>query len=503
MLAMPKQHYIRYRCDVEGVPVSQVAREVGVSWRTASKYATREDWNEKPQKRRVHYRKLGPFTEAIDQWLRDDERIPFKQRHTASRIYCRLTEELGFDGSRRAVQHYVRKRRLEMRLEHSQSYERLEHPGGEAQVDFGKSMVVRRDRYEGISVLQVTFPYSNASFMYPLPAENAECFMEGLKRLFGVIGGVPRRLWLDNLAAAVITKPGGERELTTAFSRFACHYRFTVALCNPGAGNEKGCVENSVGTKRRQLLSPPPRHDGDWEAMASQLNSRCVRARQELHYAKGRQIDQLWQEESELLLALPTAHYDVYKVEPRIVSNYGEVKIDDTNYRVPEVRPGRKVDVDVYWDRLVIHDELGRTVAEVARSYEPKVVVIDWKDALEQLKRKPRAVAYSSAVAALPLALRDYLRKWKSPEETCRALSAIARLLEEGFTPSDIDVGLQLTGADSEEFADGSKLRAALTYLTRPGHNPQPFDEVHTPDVVRTAAPDLTSYNQLVAGVKS
>jgi transposase len=77
----------------------------------------------------------------------------------------------------------------------------------------------------------------------PAPAENQECFLEGLKRLFEQIGGVPERIWFDNLSAAVIrVENNGDREVTEAFRRFSAHYRFEAVFCNPASGHEKGHV---------------------------------------------------------------------------------------------------------------------------------------------------------------------------------------------------------------------------------------------------------------------
>jgi hypothetical protein len=46
---------------------------------------------------------MGPFQEVIRQWLQEDKQRPAKQRHTAKRIYERLREEYGYQGSDRTV----------------------------------------------------------------------------------------------------------------------------------------------------------------------------------------------------------------------------------------------------------------------------------------------------------------------------------------------------------------------------------------------------------------
>ena len=60
----------------------------------------------------------------------------------------------------------------------------------------------------------------------PLPSENQECFLEGLRVLFKQARFVPRKLCLDNLSAAVVKarSRGQETIFTDAFQRFASHY---------------------------------------------------------------------------------------------------------------------------------------------------------------------------------------------------------------------------------------------------------------------------------------
>ena len=66
--------------------------------------------------------------------LQNDEIQPKKQRHTARRIYIRLREEYGFQGSEASVRRCV----AELRRKTPEVFLPLEYePGAEAQVDFG------------------------------------------------------------------------------------------------------------------------------------------------------------------------------------------------------------------------------------------------------------------------------------------------------------------------------------------------------------------------------
>ncbi|TRM13212.1 transposase [Lentibacillus cibarius] len=131
--------------------------------------------------------------------------------------------------------------------------------GGEAQIDFGTTDIIYEEAWLQVKYLVMSFPYSNAAFLVVFPREDLTCFLEGLKLLFKQAGGVPRKLWFDNLSAAVVKiKEHGKRKLTEMFQRFQLHYRFEAVFCNPRSGHEKGNVENKVGTSRRNWFIPIP-----------------------------------------------------------------------------------------------------------------------------------------------------------------------------------------------------------------------------------------------------
>src|SRR5699024_7500971 len=88
--------------------------------------------------------------------------------------------------------------------------------------------------------------------------ETAECLCQGLKDVFHWIGGVPKRLVIDNATGAG-RRIGEVVRLTELFQRFKAHYGFAVTFCNPRSGNEKGNVENKVGYFRRNILVPIPK----------------------------------------------------------------------------------------------------------------------------------------------------------------------------------------------------------------------------------------------------
>ena len=79
----------------EGASVSEISKKLGISRNTVYAYLRKTDFSpELPVKRRKPS-KLDPYKPVIDSWLEDDRRNWRKQRHSATRIWRRLVDELG------------------------------------------------------------------------------------------------------------------------------------------------------------------------------------------------------------------------------------------------------------------------------------------------------------------------------------------------------------------------------------------------------------------------
>src|SRR4029079_9355333 len=92
----------------DGLSIRQIAKRLGHGRDTVKKALVEPTPRGYTRTRPVKRPKLGPFTEHIDQILREDESAPRKQRHTARRVFERLRDEHGDSGGgeqfRRVVQ---------------------------------------------------------------------------------------------------------------------------------------------------------------------------------------------------------------------------------------------------------------------------------------------------------------------------------------------------------------------------------------------------------------
>lgn len=154
--------------------MSKIAREVGVSCGTVSKYIAVADLSPEPPARSRRGRLLGPYRPLIESWLDSDRATWPKQRHTARRIWARLAEEEGVRVGESTVQGYVRMLRADHR-EPGEGFLDFDWAPGTAQADFGEADFLLRGVHVRLSFFVLSFPYSNVGVAQVFGGEAAEC----------------------------------------------------------------------------------------------------------------------------------------------------------------------------------------------------------------------------------------------------------------------------------------------------------------------------------------
>lgn len=192
MIGMSTINSIRERCR-NGDSVSEVARDEGISRDTVRKYRDACDLSPKMPIKQKRASKIDEFAPIIDEWLEEDKRTWYKQRHTGKRVFERLRDEFSADISYTTVQGYVRKKKEEMALAKDQFLDLVWAPG-ESQADFGEADFYWRGALTRMFYLVLTFPFSNVGFMQLFRGVSAECVCQGLKDIFAFIGGIPQAI---------------------------------------------------------------------------------------------------------------------------------------------------------------------------------------------------------------------------------------------------------------------------------------------------------------------
>ena len=98
--------------------VAEISRLTGYNRKTVTKYLdmSPEDIGTSSEAfSTLHPLKLDPYKPLIDSWLIADKDAPRKERHSARKVYSRLTDEApGFNCSYRTVAAYVSARKKEL-----------------------------------------------------------------------------------------------------------------------------------------------------------------------------------------------------------------------------------------------------------------------------------------------------------------------------------------------------------------------------------------------------
>lgn len=409
MLTMSDINCIKKLRNEKGLSISEIERTMKINWRTAKKYA---DEDQLPRER--EFKKKGMMYEEkwgviVSDWLFEDSKLKKKSRRTKKQIFEEL-QERGFQGSYRTVCYFISEWLNTHQEEKDKGYERLEHPPGEAQVDFGVMEAVQDGELVDVHALVMSFPHSNAGLSVPLPAENQECFLHGLNILFKQAGGVPKRIRIDNLTPAVkkTRNRNEDAQLTDEFIQFQNHYGFDVQVCNPRSGHEKGSVENKVGYVRYNFFPTAPVME-NFEDLTEQLFLKLEADRNRIHYSKQVRIEDLWQEEKKYLLALPEKPYPVFKEESAKVNKYNEVKVDNTLVHVPKGANYSQLKMILTWDQIKVVSPNGEILLDDYRPYMRKRKALPWLSIIKTWIQKPRVAEYSRYTKYLPGRIKEFL----------------------------------------------------------------------------------------------
>jgi transposase len=419
---------IRRRVLVENVSKRQILRETGMHWRTLEKILAHP---EPPGYRLQVPRgkpKIGPYLDRIAQILDEDKGCPRKQRHTAQRIFDRITAE-GYAGGYTAVKRAVR----DHKRVHREVFVPLAHRPGEAQVDFGYALVKVAGQLRKVAFFVMALPYSDAFFVQAFERECTETFWEGHVRAFDFFGGVPRRITYDNSRVMVARIVGPrQRQLTQGFLQLQSHYLFDHHFCLVQRPNEKGVVEGTIKFTRLNFFVPVPQVR-DLDELNAWLLARCRedQKRRVRGHAASREV--LLVEDRAAFLPPPAAPFDACRKQSTTVSSLSLVRFDDNDYSVPVRYAHHPVVVRGYVERVVLCHK-GEVVAEHRRRWGREGVSFDPVHYLALLERKPGALDHARPLEGWELpegfaALRRRLETEHDGEGT-REFIRVLRLLE-------------------------------------------------------------------------
>jgi len=250
-----------------GQTARAVARDLAVSRKTVAKY---QEWAQTRGLLSSPLPEPGELQALLTTALPEaPPRSPFKAAGHEARIRelrrqgveCqailqRLREEAGFPGSYSALWRYVR--RLEPQS--AEACIRIETaPGEEAQVDLGAAGWLRDPadlERKKAWVFVMTLSFSRHQYVEFVFDQSVATWLHCHRHAFEFFGGVPVRVVLDNLKAAIVRASFQDPVVQRAYRECAEHYGFLIAPCRPRTPQHKGKVEQGgVHYVKRNFLA--------------------------------------------------------------------------------------------------------------------------------------------------------------------------------------------------------------------------------------------------------
>jgi transposase len=448
---------------------------------------------------------LNQWKPVIDGYLDQDRTAPRKQRHTAHRIWVRLTEEHRATVSERTVREYVARRRREVGLRTEVTVPQHHEPGQRADVDFGEAAVDFPWGREKVDIFTMRAGASGMPFHWPVRALVQQAFLEAHVEAFDFFGGVFAEVWYDNLKLAVRRVLQGRQRLETeAFTRLRSHYLFTSEFCRPGieGAHEKGGVEGEIGYARRNGLVPVPVVSG-WPELVALCRRNALAEGRRILAGHTATVAEEWEAERRLLKPLPTDPFDSARHVHGRVDPKARATVLRNRYSVPAALVGMTWTAAVSTTHVVISRD-GREVACHERIYGIGGDRLVLDHYLDVLRFKPRALAGSLALhqemerGTFPAAYQELfagLRDRLGESEGARQMVDVLFLHREHGAPT-------VHMAVERAVSDRTFTFAAVALTTRQISEPPPtplsaprLEVLHQPAV---PVPDCIQYDQLL-----
>jgi len=464
---MDQYELIRTGCRVYGKNISEMARMTGHSRNTIKKAIRGEPWG---YKERAHqpFPVLDKCLTVIDGWLTGDKDKPKKQRHTARRVYNRLVEEHGYQGSEPTVRRYVRFAKMALGIDTPCAFIPCDPEAGhEGEVDWGTATAILAGEEIRLKFFCMRSKYSGKHFVRFYFCERQQAFFDAHIHAFSFFGGIFPVLIYDNLTTAVHTVlRGRDRIEQEGFGKFKAYYSFEARFCNPDSGHEKGGVEGLVGFARRNYMVPVP-EAANLEELNEKVLRQCVSYGNHKMAGRDRTVNDLYEVEKAQLLSLPEAVFSNVKTSAGRADKYATVIVDKNRYSVPSRYAGFRVKALHYADRVEIFIGAKR-VATHERSYGNNKWILAPDHYLELIQQRPMAFNSARPIRqwrkSWPHAMNKLLERFCSAQGETKGIKDFIAVLMfyRDYTADEIEAAVELAIENNISASDG--VRHLLVY---------------------------------------
>ena len=323
---------VLHLAQVEKLSQRQIARTLGIDRKRVRRILG--GVNARP-KAMVKKTNLDDYLGLIAQWYRQYPKL------LALQVYERLVA-YGYTGGYGCVKRAT----LEYRRPKQLAYHPLTFtPGQEAQEDW---FFFNHPVFGMVAGFLYVLCYSRYAWGIFYSKHSFEFFLAGHVECYRHLAGLPRVQRYDNCKSVVIRR-SPVIEYNAGFLDFARFYGFSIELCNPGKGNEKGRVERLIRDIRTFLETET---FNDLLDLNQKFHAWLSKRNNTVHRVTGKTpMDML---AAENLIKLPVNAYPAKRTVCARVSKTALVEFETNKYSVPGSCVGQMVDVAAYTGHLEV-----------------------------------------------------------------------------------------------------------------------------------------------------
>jgi transposase len=355
--------HLNYYTDIiyrlrSGESERQIAKDLGLSRPTVHKYhlkAQAEGLLDNPEKpgSATLCASLGPApcppkTPSSVEPYRGIVQGYVDQGLEMTAIFQRLKEDHQYGGSYSSVRRFV----PQLKPKEVEAFIRVHcEPGEELQVDFGHVGDLfdpQTGKVRPAYAFVATLSHSRHQYAELVFDQRTATWIGLHQRAFAFFGGVPKRVVLDNLKAAVIQALVIDPVLGEAYRKLAQHYGFLVSPNRPRTPRHKGKVENGVHYLQRNFMAGQQFADlpsANRRLLTWVMETAGVRQHGTTHQAP---LTLFRQVEQAALQALPEEPFTLCDIRTAKVHPDCHIVVDKSYYSVSYRLVGQTVEVHLH-----------------------------------------------------------------------------------------------------------------------------------------------------------
>jgi len=362
------------------------ALKTGITAQTARKYQKSGVLPSQLKKLRTHKTRIDPFSAH---WADVEARLvehPTLEAKTLLELLILENPDL-YNGSHlRTLQRRVSRFQLENGADKAVIFRQTLYPARQSQSDWthmkSLGITIGGELFDHL-LFHFMLPYSRWEMVMIQGSETFDNLTRGFEQASMMIGGVCTEHRTDNLSAATQVE-GCSRRFTNRWQQVMKHYKVTPSRNNPGVSNENGSVEKSHDLFKKavdQALMLRRSRDFishyEYNIFLQNISSK----RNLLRLSK-------FQEEQELLKALPETTFNEVTLLKCRVSPCSTIQILSVTYSVPCRL------VNTWLTAYVFRDHIELKSSGIVCETLPRVeagALINYRHIIDSLCRKPAA----------------------------------------------------------------------------------------------------------------